>query len=75
MLRMNDATHWSDLEIWELEDGVLAAHAGSSRIRALRIWRRGLTRGACFVRIRGSNRTIRAEQVDWTEFPTEEAAN
>jgi citrate lyase beta subunit len=68
---MNEATHWSDLEIWELEDAVLAPHAGDARIRALQTWRRGLARGACFVRIRGSNRTIRAEQVDWSEFPIE----
>jgi hypothetical protein len=71
---MNDATHWSELEIWELEEGILAPHAGHSRIRALRTWRLGRTRGACFVRIGGSNRTIRAEQVDWSGFPTEDAA-
>jgi hypothetical protein len=49
-------------------------HAGAARIRALHTWRRGLARGACFVRIRGSNQDLRAEQVDGSEFPSDETS-
>ncbi|HVY47865.1 MAG TPA: hypothetical protein VHB21_18385 [Minicystis sp.] len=64
--------NWRQLEVWTLHDAVFAPLMGAELVDALRAWRRANRRRALFVRIRGSRTSVRHEDVDWSDFPSED---
>ncbi|HEY4120708.1 MAG TPA: hypothetical protein VGM56_22740 [Byssovorax sp.] len=63
--------HWTTLVVWQLDAGVMEAASGEVVAGALDRWRHGAARGLCFVTTVGSNRAVKSEDVDWTDFPDE----